>query len=95
MKFNGLNLCLSIFFLLLTHTALAQWGCGTPDPVDPLIVNNVYNDDHLVLLDAYCAWTLTYSDPNIVVGVVDVDFDSDRQTLKAINGIEMRTPQLL
>jgi len=36
MKFNSLTLCVSLLFLLLTPAVVAQWVCGTPDPVDPI-----------------------------------------------------------
>lgn len=38
-------------------------------------------DQHLVLLDAYCAWNITKGSPDIIVGVVDTEFDINHEDL--------------
>ena len=65
-------------------------GCTNPlSTNDPYVANaasgNVLlsnTDQHLVLMDAYCAWTITKGSPDIIVGVVDTEFDINHEDLE-------------
>lgn len=48
----------------------------------PVLNNDPLNDDHLILLDAYCAWTVTEGSSEIIVGVVDTEFDTNHEDLE-------------
>ncbi len=56
--------------------------CDNPIAInDTWIVNNWINNDALQLLDAQCAWTITTGDPNIIVGVIDTEFETTHEDL--------------
>jgi subtilisin family serine protease len=56
--------------------------CSNPVPInDTWIVNNWINNDALNLLDAQCAWTVTEGDPDIIVGVIDTEFETTHEDL--------------
>jgi len=57
-------------------------ACSNPVAInDTWIVNNLINNDALNLLDAQCAWTITKGDPNIIVGVIDTEFETTHEDL--------------
>lgn len=57
-------------------------NCTNPYQInDPLILNQWSNDNHLQMLDAYCAWTISTGNPDIVVGVIDTEFDLTHEDL--------------
>lgn len=56
--------------------------CNNPVSInDTWIANNWTNNDALNLLNAQCAWTITTGDPNIIVGVIDSEFDENHEDL--------------
>lgn len=56
--------------------------CSNPVAInDTWIVNNQINNDALNLLDAQCAWTITKGDPNIIVAVIDTEFETAHEDL--------------
>ncbi|NLJ82590.1 MAG: S8 family serine peptidase [Bacteroidales bacterium] len=59
-----------------------ELACDNPVPInDTWIANNLINNDALNLLNAQCAWTITTGDPNIIVGVIDTEFDTTHEDL--------------
>lgn len=48
---------------------------------DTYIVNNWANNDALDLINAKCAWSITTGDPNIVVAVIDTEFEGTHEDL--------------
>jgi subtilisin family serine protease len=57
-------------------------ACDNPVPInDTWIVNNWINNDALNLLDAQCAWTITTGNPDIIVGVIDTEFETTHEDL--------------
>lgn len=57
-------------------------ACSNPVSInDTWIVNNWINNDALNLLDAQCAWTVTTGNSNIVVGVIDTEFEITHEDL--------------
>ncbi|MDR2970725.1 MAG: S8/S53 family peptidase [Bacteroidales bacterium] len=58
-------------------------ACNSPIPInDTWIVNNLVNNDALDLLDAQCAWTITTGSSEIVVGVIDTEFETNHEDLE-------------
>ena len=56
--------------------------CSNPVPInDEWIVNSWINNDALNLLNAQCAWTITTGDSNIIVGVIDTEFEITHEDL--------------
>jgi subtilisin family serine protease len=56
--------------------------CNNPVAInDDWIANNRINNDALNLLNAQCAWTITKGDPNIVVGVIDTEFETTHEDM--------------
>ena len=50
--------------------------CNNPVAInDEWIVQNKINNNALNLLNAQCAWTITKGDPNIIVAVIDTEFE--------------------
>jgi subtilisin family serine protease len=49
---------------------------------DTWIVNNQINNDALNLLNAQCAWTITTGSPDIIVGVIDTEFETTHEDLQ-------------
>ena len=63
-------------FSVIYRAEYYQIGCN-PIPInDTWIVNNWVNNDALNLLNAQCAWTITKGDPNIIVAVIDTEFET-------------------
>ncbi len=57
-------------------------ACDKPLMInDPCFVNNRVNTDALDLLNAHCAWKITTGDPNIIVGVIDTEFEANHEDL--------------
>lgn len=57
-------------------------ACENPVSVnDDWIVNNKINNDALSLLNAACAWSVTKGSRNIIVGVIDTEFDTTHEDL--------------
>ena len=58
------------------HSDYYELACEDPVPInDEWIVNNWTNNDALDLLNAQCSWTITKGDSNIIVTVIDTEFD--------------------
>ena len=56
--------------------------CSNPVPInDTWIVYNWAGKANLDLLNAQCAWTITTGDPNIIVGVIDTEFEKTHEDL--------------
>lgn len=56
--------------------------CENPVAInDEWIIENWINNNALNLLDAQCAWTITKGDTNIIVGVIDTEFDISHEDL--------------
>ena len=56
--------------------------CSNPIAInDEWIVKNWINNDALNLLNAQCAWTITKGDPNIIVAVIDTEFETTHEDL--------------
>lgn len=57
-------------------------ACSDPVPInDTWIVNGSVNNDALNLLNAQCAWTITTGSREIIVGVIDTEFDTNHEDL--------------
>ena len=57
--------------------------CDDPIPInDSWIANNQINNDALNLLNAQCAWTVTKGSPNVVVGVIDTEFEATHEDMR-------------
>ncbi len=57
--------------------------CDDPIPInDSWIANNQINNDALNLLNAQCAWTITKGSPNVVVGVIDTEFEATHEDMR-------------
>ena len=56
-------------------------SAGTVPISDPWIANNWINNNALDLLNAQFAWTITTGDTNIIVGVVDTEFETTHEDL--------------
>ena len=55
-------------------------ACSDPVPInDTWIVNGSVNNDALNLLNAQCAWTITTGNREIIVGVIDTEFDTNHE----------------
>lgn len=55
--------------------------CSNPLTINDTYINNWANDDHLQMLDAYCAWTITQGNTNIKVAVIDGPIESTHEDL--------------
>ena len=56
--------------------------CNNPVAInDEWIITNRINNNALKLLDAQCAWTITKGDPNIIVAVIDTEFETTHEDL--------------
>ena len=52
-------------------------ACDNPVSInDAWIVNNLINNDALDLLNAQCAWTITKGNSDIIVAVIDTEFET-------------------
>jgi subtilisin family serine protease len=70
--------------LILTFLSLNLFSqtCNNPVAInDPYVSNADYNHA-LRLLDARCAWTITRGSRDIIVGVVDSEFDTTHEDLR-------------
>jgi subtilisin family serine protease len=100
---NKLILSLAMVLMLLSLNAYSQSsGCPSPVPITNDPVYNVsftpYGTFPRYALDsifAYCAWTITKGDPDIIVGVVDLEFDTlhedMRNTFESVVGVRTST----
>ena len=71
------------FEYVLLHE-LVSTNCGNPHPPlnDERIVNGTYSCYHLDLINARCAWSITTGNPNIIIGIVDSDFELTHEDLE-------------
>ena len=67
---------------LADDTAYAL-GCQNPIPAvnDVMFAQNYMNQNHLSMMEAQCAWSITTGDPNIIIGVADTEIDDDHEDL--------------
>jgi len=57
-------------------------ACGNPVSInDNEIASGLKSNKALELLDAQCAWTITKGNNNIIVGVIDTEFDTNHEDL--------------
>ncbi len=59
-------------------------GCTNPHPPvdDYIIANNIRNNYALEMIEANCAWSITTGNPDVIVGVVDTEFDTEHPDLQ-------------
>ena len=79
---NKFILIIMYVLMFLSLDLFSQAPCVNPVVInDPLVANADYNHA-LRLLDARCAWTITRGSRDIIVGVVDTEFDTLHEDLR-------------
>jgi subtilisin family serine protease len=73
--------------LLMAQEVFSQAGCNNPvsinDPMyNQMIYNGIYPRSVLDSTFAFCAWSITKGDPDIIVGVIDTEFDTTHEDME-------------
>ncbi|MCL2329168.1 MAG: S8 family serine peptidase [Bacteroidetes bacterium] len=57
-------------------------GCPYPYPInDAKIVDGTFDNYAIELINARCAWNITQGNPNIIIAIVDMEFDTAHEDL--------------
>lgn len=99
-KFSFLILHIATMITWLSLNVFSQARCPNPAPItnDPVYSYPLYNGTFprcaLDSIFAYCAWSITKGCPDVIVGVVDTEFDLGHEdminTFESVVGVRRR-----